>query len=222
MFTGIIQAVGTLRERRQTGSDAVMTIDSADLDLSSAHIGDSIAVSGVCLTAVSIGDRCFSADLSAETLARTILGDLSAGQKVNLEPALRLQDRLGGHLMSGHVDGVGIVSAREDTGHTTELRIRPPDELARYIADKGSVAIDGVSLTVNTVDDQEFTLTIIPQTLSHTTLGDCRPGQRVNLEVDLIARYLERIVLGTGTKTAVPTGTAEVLKEHGFMDKGKN
>lgn len=222
MFTGIIQAVGTLRELRHTGSGAVMTIGSADLDLSGARIGDSIAVSGVCLTAVSFGDQCFSADLSAETLTRTILGDLSTGQQVNLELALRLQDRLGGHLTSGHVDGVAIVSAREDTGQTTELRIRPPGELAHYIADKGSVAIDGVSLTVNAVDDQEFVLTIIPQTLSHTTLGGCHPGQRVNLEVDLIARYLERIVFGVGAKAAVPTVTADVLKKYGFMDKGKN
>ncbi|HEC11681.1 MAG TPA: riboflavin synthase [Acidiferrobacteraceae bacterium] len=222
MFTGIIQAVGTLKDLHHTGNDAVMTLDSADLDLSGARIGDSIAVSGVCLTAVSLGDQRFSADLSAETLGRTILGDLSTGQQVNLELALRLQDRLGGHLISGHVDGVGIVSAREDAGQTTELRIRPPGELAHYIAGKGSVAIDGVSLTVNAVDDQEFTLTIIPQTLSHTTLGDYRPGQRVNLEVDLIARYLERIVLGAGNKTTVPAVAADVLKEHGFMDKGKN
>ncbi len=192
MFTGIIQAVGRIATREPRGADARLIIDASTLDLDDVVIGDSIAVGGVCLTAVALDGARFAADVSAETLARTTLGQLGSGDPVNLEKALRLADRLGGHLVSGHVDGVGQVVGVDD-GTSQRWTFRAPAALSRYIAVKGSICIDGVSLTVNAVDGDSFGVTLIPHTLGATTFGARRAGDAVNVEVDLIARYIERL-----------------------------
>jgi riboflavin synthase len=194
MFTGIIAARGKVVATIPRAADRRLQIAAADLD--DVKTGASIAVSGVCLTAVELTGDGFWADVSGETLARTVLGDLAAGDPVNLEKALRLADRLGGHLVSGHVDGVGVVTRFYQDGRSWRLTIRAPNNLARYIAEKGSICVDGVSLTVNGVDDASFDLNIIPHTLGVTTIGEYFVGRRVNLEVDIVARYLERLLAG--------------------------
>lgn len=193
MFTGIIMAVGTLTGVEETGGDRRLRIDADDLDMSGIHAGDSICVNGVCLTVTDMDRRCFAADVSAETLSCTTLGGLATGTKVNLEPALRAGDRLGGHLVSGHTDGVGTVLALERDARSLRCRIRVPADLARYLCRKGSVCVDGVSLTVNDAEGSEFGVNIIPHTLSATIIGGYTEGTSVNLEVDVIARYLERL-----------------------------
>lgn len=219
MFTGIITAVGTVAVIQQRGSDVRLRIATGKLDLSDVQLGDSIAVSGVCLTAVELPGNGFWADASCETLERTILGEAAPYMKVNLEKALTLTTRIGGHLVSGHVDGIGAVTTWRPDGRSWRLRIQAPDGLARYIAEKGSICVDGVSLTVNRVDGAAFELNVIPQTLEETSLADFKIGRRVNLEVDLIARYLERLLLGE--RAAQPGGgglTAALLREHGFWN----
>jgi riboflavin synthase len=193
MFTGIVQAVGTVAEITPAEAGCRMRIDCPDLEPERWSEGDSVAVAGCCLTALAIDERGFSADLSAETLARTSLGGRAAGDPVNLEPALAVGDRLGGHLVSGHVDGLAEVVSIEPAGDSRIFRFRVPETLARFIAEKGSVTLDGVSLTVNGVDGQYFDVNLIPHTLAVTTLGRLDAGDRVNLEVDLLARYLERL-----------------------------
>lgn len=217
MFTGIIQAVGAIRRRESRGDDMRMVIATGGLDLSRANIGDSIAVNGVCLTAVALGADSFDADVSGETLARSTLGSLREGDRVNLEPALTLGTPLGGHLVSGHVDGIGEVVERRPDGRSERFYLRAPDKLARYIAEKGSICVDGVSLTVNGVDGSVFDLNIVPHTLTATTIGDFRPGRKVNLEVDLIARYLERLMLGDQAAQGSEGLTLDVLRQHGFI-----
>jgi riboflavin synthase len=184
-------------------------------------LGDSIAVSGVCLTVVKLNGSGFVADVSGETLRRTILGRLAVNDAVNLEKALTLETRLGGHLVSGHVDGIGTVSARSADSRSVQFTIRAPDELARYIAAKGSITVDGVSLTVNTVNGAEFTLNIVPHTLDETTLNEYRPGRELNLEVDLVARYLERLLQGAAAaRSGSGQGLSrETLESHGFIGK---
>ena len=194
MFTGIVQDVGRIRTLEALGGDTRLTVGVERLELARTAIGDSIAVAGVCLTVVALEPGAFSADVSRETLALTTIGDWRVGQRVNLEPALRAGDALGGHLMSGHVDGVAEVCARQDEARSQRFRIRLPQPLARFIARKGSVGLDGVSLTVNAVEQQEFEVNLIPHTLAATTLGALAVGERVNLEVDLIARYTERLL----------------------------
>ncbi|NCT66759.1 MAG: riboflavin synthase [Rhodanobacteraceae bacterium] len=202
MFTGIIQAVGRIVSREARGTDARLVIDAGTLGLADVAPGDSIAVAGVCLTAVELDGTRFAADVSAETLRLTTLGALAAGDPVNLEKALRLADRLGGHLVSGHVDGVGAVAAVDDDGASQRWTFRAPAALMRYIAVKGSVCVDGTSLTVNTVDGDTFGVTLIPHTLAMTTFGARAPGDAVNLEVDLVARYVERLQSATIPKPA--------------------
>jgi riboflavin synthase, alpha subunit len=192
MFTGIIQAVGMIQRLEPYGGDARLDLDTGKLPLDGVALGDSIAVNGVCLTAVALTERGFAADVSRETLTLTTLGTLKPGARVNLERALTLATPLGGHLVSGHVDGVGTVVACQEDARSWRLRIQAPDALARYIAPKGSICVDGTSLTVNRVEGAVFELNIVPHTLQETIIGDYRPGTRVNLEVDLIARYLER------------------------------
>ena len=194
MFTGIVQSVGRISALHSRGEDRRLVIDTAGLDLANAGLGDSIAVSGVCLTAVSLDDGRFAADVSNETLACTTLGSLAAGARVNLEKALTASTPLGGHLVSGHVDGVGEVLERGDDARSVRMRLRAPSTLSRYVARKGSICIDGVSLTVNEVDGDVFGINLVPHTLEHTTLGEFAAGRRVNLEVDLVARYLERLL----------------------------
>lgn len=193
MFTGIIQAVGRIATRELHGADARVVIDAATLDLGDVAIGDSIAVGGACLTVVALDGSRFATDVSAETLVRTTLGQLGNGDPVNLEKALRLVDRLGGHLVSGHVDGIGHVVAVHDDGASQRWIFSAPATLSRYIAVKGSICVDGTSLTVNEADGDTFGVTLIPHTLGVTTFSARGVGDAVNLEVDLIARYVERL-----------------------------
>jgi riboflavin synthase len=221
MFTGIIQAVGSIAALENRGGDMRIGIATGKLPMEDVSLGDSIAVSGVCLTVVELSGSGFVADVSGETLRRTTLGRLAVNTAVNLEKALTLQTRLGGHLVSGHVDGIGTVSARSEDSRSVQFTIRAPDELARYIAAKGSICVDGISLTVNTVDGAGFSLNIVPHTLDETTLKAYRPGREVNLEVDLVARYLERLL--QGEEAARPGSgqglTRETLESHGFIGK---
>ena len=197
MFTGIIQSIGLIHEYDARGADARLVIRGGGLDFSDVAVGDSIAVNGVCLTAVALTADSFMVDVSAETL-RCTAGFLP-GAEVNLEKALRLADRLGGHLVSGHVDGVGTVHGFVPVGESHLLEIDAPTDLARYIIRKGSITVNGVSLTVNAVDGVRFALNLIPHTLQMTTLKHLQAGSRVNLEVDMIARYVERLSLFTQT-----------------------
>lgn len=197
MFTGIIQAIGQFHEIESRGSDARMTIAVGDLDMSDVQQGDSIAVNGVCLTVVAFTSSSFTVDVSAETL-RCTSGFISNAE-ANLEKAMRPMDRLGGHIVSGHVDGVGTVALFQAVGESHLLEIDAPASLARYIATKGSITVNGVSLTVNKVADVRFSINLIPHTLEKTTLKHLVPGSRVNLEIDMVARYVERLTQFTQT-----------------------
>ena len=193
MFTGIVETTGQIARIEPRGGDVRLVIDAGALGLDDVAIGDSIAVSGVCLTAIEIDGNTFAVDVSTETLSRTSLGALGVGARVNLEKALRLSDRLGGHLVSGHVDGLARVVSIEADARSQRWTFELPPELARYAAPKGSIAIDGVSLTVNEVDGARFGVNLIPHTIDVTTLGDRRAGDAVNIEVDMIMRYVERL-----------------------------
>jgi riboflavin synthase len=212
MFTGIIQAVGKIAALERRGGDARLRVDTGKLDLSDVKHGDSIAVSGVCLTAVELSAKSFSADVSGETLARTTLGGLKPGDAVNLEKALTPTTRLGGHLVSGHVDGVGTVHERVQDARSVRFRIEAPAALAKYIAEKGSVCVDGVSLTVNAVRDDKFEVNVIPHTLAVTVIGEYERGTAVNIEVDMLARYLERLLRGP-TEGGIDL---DLLRTHGY------
>lgn len=218
MFTGIIQSVGSVAAMESRGGDMRLHVHAGKLPMEDVAPGDSICTNGVCLTAVELPGDGFWADVSTETLDFTTLGDLHPGSPVNLEKALTPASRLGGHIVSGHVDGVGEVVNIAGDGRSVRFVLRAPDELARYIAHKGSITVDGTSLTVNAVNGAEFDLNIIPQTLQETIFGSYRPGSRVNLEVDVIARYLERLVLGDAAADPRARGLSiETLAEHGFV-----
>jgi riboflavin synthase len=191
MFTGIIQSVGRIHHYEARGGDARMVIEGGGLDFSDVRMGDSIAVNGVCLTAVALTPSTFTVDVSAETLRCT--EGFAPGAEVNLEKAMRPIDRLGGHIVSGHVDGVGTVARFQPVGESHLLEIDAPANLARYIAAKGSITVQGVSLTVNMVEGVRFSINLIPHTLAMTTLKHLKPGSRVNLEIDMVARYVERL-----------------------------
>ena len=197
MFTGIIAAVGCIEQATPLTGDVRFVIDAGTLGLSDVAIGDSIAVNGCCLTAIDIAGERFTVDVSQETLRCTT--GLAVNADVNLEKALRLADRLGGHLVTGHVDGVGEVVRFAQVGESWLLRVRAPDDIAKYIARKGSITINGVSLTVNAVEGREFEVNLIPHTLEVTTLKHLKAGGKINLEVDLIARYVERMMLSVTT-----------------------
>ena len=214
MFTGIVQAIGKISALERRSGDARLRVNTGTLDLSDVKLGDSIAVSGVCLTVIELAAKDFAADVSGETLACTTLGGLKPGAAVNLEKALLPTTRLGGHMVSGHVDGVGKVLDRRQDARSVRFRIAVPRELGKYIAEKGSVCINGVSLTVNAVRDAEFEVNIVPHTLAATTLGELAAGDAVNIEVDLLARYLERLLRGQDTAAGV---TPELLARHGFV-----
>lgn len=194
MFTGLVQAVGTILRIESCGDDARLLVAGGELDLGSLGIGASVSVNGACLTAAVLHDDGFWADVSGETLSCTTLGELHAGSRVNLETSLTPTTALGGHLVTGHVDGVGTVHERRDDGRSQRFRIAAPGDLARYIAAKGSICVDGTSLTVNAVDGPQFEVNIVPHTLDATIMGEYEVGRRVNLEVDIIARYLERLM----------------------------
>ena len=198
MFTGIVQDIGEVVTLEQRAGDARLRVRVGALDLTRQRLGDSIAVAGVCLTVAAIEADMFEADVSRETLALTTLGQLRVGSRVNLEPALRAADPLGGHLVIGHVDGLAELRARRGDARSVRMHWRVPQALARYVARKGSVALNGVSLTVNAIDGEDFEVNLIPHTLAVTTLGALEVGERVNFEVDLIARYTERLLAGRG------------------------
>jgi riboflavin synthase len=218
MFTGIIQSIGSILDLKQKGGDVELSVHTGKLEMQDVGLGDSIAVNGVCLTAIKLGENSFSADVSRETLSLTSLGGLTKGSPVNLEKALTLETRLGGHLVSGHVDGLAAVVSRHGDGRSERFRIQAPDELAKYIAEKGSITIDGVSLTVNKVDGAAFELNIVPHTLVETIIGNYQTGTKVNLEVDVVARYLERLLQGdNAAKGSKKEGISqEFLAKHGF------
>jgi len=211
MFTGIIKAKGTIVAMDKRGGDVRLSVRSDGLPWSDYEVGESIAVNGVCLTAVALREDGFDTDVSVETLDVTALGGLTAGSAVNLEPAISLGERLGGHLVSGHVDCTGKVISRAADARSIRLTIEIPKEYARYVAKKGSVCIDGVSLTVNEVSGTTFDLNIIPHTSEVTIINDYAAGTVVNVEVDLLARYLERLLDKDGDGISL-----EFLKAHGY------
>ncbi len=218
MFTGIIQSVGQVAALESRGGDVRITLDVGTLAMDDVKPGDSIAVNGVCLTAVALTAKGFAADVSRESLGLTTLGSSGPGSRVNLEKALTLGTSLGGHLVSGHVDGLGRVMERRSDARSVRFTIEAPAELARYIAPKGSICVDGASLTVNQVDGCRLGLNIIPHTVQETIIGEYRAGSRVNLEVDLIARYLERLLLGDKAAQGSGSGLSEdFLARHGFL-----
>ncbi|MES9863677.1 MAG: riboflavin synthase [Candidatus Thiodiazotropha sp. LLP2] len=218
MFTGIVEAIGQLASMEARGGDLRLTINSGELDLNDVALGDSIASNGICLTVVELTGKGFKADVSRETLGLTTLHKLQPGSPLNLEKALTLNTRLGGHLVSGHVDGVGQILERSDDARSIRFKVVAPTELARYIALKGSICVDGVSLTVNDVNGAQFELNLVPHTLQETIMDGYRAGTEVNLEVDLIARYLERLMLGDQAATITGSGVTEaLLKEKGFF-----
>jgi riboflavin synthase len=212
MFTGIIKAKGTVSRVEPRGGDVRLTVTSPDLDWSDFDIGESISVNGVCLTAVGFVDDGFVTDVSTETLDVTALDNVGEGSAVNIEPAVSLGERLGGHLVSGHVDCIGRIAGRDEDARSVRLKIEVPGEYRRYVAKKGSVCVDGVSLTVNEVSSDGFEVNIIPHTADVTIIGEYRNGTRVNIEVDLVARYLERL-LSAGDDAGI---TREFLKAHGY------
>lgn len=226
MFTGIVQAQGTVARVEPRGGDLSLLINAGQLDMQAVQTGDSIATNGVCLTVTEHNAQQFRADVSRETLAHTTLGSWTSGRRVNLEKALLLSSSLDGHLVSGHVDGCGTVLERRDDARSLRLRLAAPPELARYIACKGSICVDGVSLTVNAVVGHEFELNIVPHTARATIIQDYQPGVTVNLEVDVIARYLERLLqaglvpAGGGHDATAGQGQVSMalLAEHGFLN----
>ncbi len=193
MFTGLVQGVGSVAGIERSSDGARITIATALVP--ELNAGDSIAINGVCLTAVTLAGDSFAADAMNETLARSSLGDLAPGSSVNLELPLRATDRLGGHVVQGHVDGVGEVLEQHDDGFARRIRFGAPAEVLRYVVEKGSIAVDGVSLTVTAVDERSFTVSLIPETLQRTNLGQLRLGSRVNLEVDVLAKYVEKLMV---------------------------
>lgn len=217
MFTGIIESLGEIESIEDKGGDARFWIKTGKMDMHDVKLGDSIAMNGVCLTAIELRDDAYCADVSGETLSLTSLKQLSEGSKVNLEKALTLQTRLGGHMVSGHVDGLGKVQQRYDDGRSVRFIIEAPTSLAKYIAVKGSITVDGVSLTVNKLDGCQFELNIVPHTLQETIMDSYKPGSEVNLEVDLIARYLERLMLGDRAAEPGAKITEALLAENGFI-----
>ncbi len=217
MFTGIIAAIGKITNIERKGGDCLLTINTGKLPFTNVQLGDSIAVNGVCLTAIELGKQHFCADVSNETLSRTSLQTARVGTSVNLELALTPTTRLGGHIVSGHVDGLGHLLSLTPDARSVRMEFKAPDELAKYIAEKGSITINGISLTVNNVNGAQFSVNIVPHTLRETTLSEIKPGDFVNLEVDLLARHLERLLLGE--KAAMPQSsiTEELLRTSGFM-----
>ncbi len=216
MFTGIIEAIGRIKKIEPVSGDIRLHVDVGSLDMSDVQLGDSIAVNGVCLTAIKFNDDYFAADVSNETIKLTSLNSLDVGSDVNLEKALLPTTRLGGHLVSGHVDGLGEVLSIKEESRSIQIIIRAPAELKHYIAMKGSVCVDGISLTVNKIDNTDFELNIVPHTQQKTVIKNYQSGTKVNLEVDLIARYLERLLLKD--EQSVNTGvTLEKLAKAGFV-----
>ena len=216
MFTGIIEALGRIKKIEPVGGDMRLHVGAGSLDMSDVQLGDSIAVNGVCLTAIEFDNTHFVADVSNETIRLTSLKDIATGSEVNLEKALLPTTRLGGHLVSGHVDGLGEVLTIKEASRSIQLIIRAPEELKHYIAMKGSICIDGTSLTVNKISNTDFEINIVPHTQQQTIIKNYKPGTKVNLEVDLIARYLERLLMKQDDN-ATSGITLETLAKAGFV-----
>ena len=221
MFTGIIEGLGTIGAIRPAGQGKRMTVE-ADYALDGTEIGDSVAVNGACLTVVKISDSKFEVDLSPETLATSTFAKARQGDRLNLERAMRLSDRIDGHLVLGHVDGIGIIEQREKMGNAIGLTIAVPEALSRYMIHKGSVAVDGISLTINTCKFKSFTVSIIPHTGGLTTIGTKKKGDAVNIETDMIGKYVERFIRGESTHDSQKTTTSrgidmEFLAKSGFL-----
>jgi len=217
MFTGIVEAVGTLTAITPKGEDISVTVSSNSLDMSDVKLGDSIATNGVCLTVIDFNSHSYTADLSLETLQKTGFTDYQAGDKVNLEKAMLPTTRFGGHIVSGHVDGVGEIVERNQVGRSIEFWVAMPAELSKYVAEKGSITVDGISLTVNALGKNAFKLTIVPHTGSETTIADFHVGRKVNLEVDVLARYMEQLLTSQQQNSAPESRlTMEFLQQNGF------
>jgi riboflavin synthase len=216
MFTGIVEAVGTLAALTAKGDDMSIRVNAGALDMRDVKLGDSIATNGVCLTVVAMTSTSYTADLSMETLSKTGFANYRVGDKVNLEKAMLPTTRFGGHIVSGHVDGVGEIIERHSVGRSVEFWVKVPSDIEKYIAQKGSITVDGISLTVNDLRKNAFKLTIVPHTSSETTIDDFQVGRKVNLEVDVMARYLERLI--NAKQDAAPESklTMDFLQKHGF------
>ena len=221
MFTGLIEGLGTIRSFRSAGQGRRLVV-TAEFSLESTRIGDSIAVNGACLTAVAVSGKRFEVDVSPETLRTTTLGSAKIGERVNLERSLRLADRIDGHLVAGHVDGTGVIRDRQPVGNATVVAIGIPQSLSRYLIQKGSVAVDGISLTINGCDDNGFSVTIIPWTARETTIGFKKIGEPVNIETDMIGKYVEKFLAGhrghTARKVKAERGVdMDLLAKTGFL-----
>ncbi len=217
MFTGIVEAVGTLAAITPKGEDISVTVRSGKLNMLDVKLGDSIATNGVCLTVVEFNDNSYTADLSLETLQKTGFAHYQVGDRVNLEKAMLPTTRFGGHIVSGHIDGVGEIIERNSVGRAIEFWVAMPESLSKYVAEKGSITVDGISLTVNGLRKNAFKLTIVPHTGAETTIADFHVGRKVNLEVDVLARYMERL-LTAQTEASAPESriTMEFLQQNGF------
>ncbi|GAB2654449.1 riboflavin synthase [Vibrio panuliri] len=216
MFTGIVEAVGTLTAITPKGEDISVTIESGKLDMRDVKLGDSIATNGVCLTVVAFNEHSYTADLSLETLNKTGFSHYQVGGKVNLEKAMLPTTRFGGHIVSGHVDGVGEIVERNMVGRAIEFWVAMPEEICKYVAEKGSITVDGISLTVNALRKNAFKLTIVPHTGEETTIADFHVGRKVNLEVDVLARYMERLLTSQQSQAPESRITMEFLQQNGF------
>ncbi|MFB9133400.1 riboflavin synthase [Vibrio olivae] len=217
MFTGIIEAVGHLKAITAKGEDITITVDASHLDMSDVQLGDSIATNGVCLTVIDFDDNSYSADLSLETMKKTGFTHYQVGDAVNLEKAMLPTTRFGGHIVSGHVDGVGEIIERHQVGRAIEFWVAVPEEISRYIAEKGSITVDGISLTVNDLRKNAFKLTIVPHTSAETTIDHFHVGRIVNLEVDVLARYMERLLEARQQESQPKSSlTMEFLQQNGF------
>lgn len=219
MFTGIIESVGVVKSIQTISGDVRVTIDAAGLDMSDVKLGDSIATNGVCLTVIDFGDSWYSADVSIESLNRTVLGQWKSGTRVNLEKALLPTTRLGGHIVSGHVDAIAQISLVRKDARSLYFELTCPAHLAKYLSEKGSITVDGISLTINHLRGNVVSLNLVPHTAEKTTIADWKVGTQVNIEVDILARYIERLLLGD--KAAEESGASKLdmsfLMEHGFL-----
>jgi riboflavin synthase len=219
MFTGIIEAVGTLIHNQEVGGDRRLTINTGQLDLADVKLGDSIATNGVCLTVVELPGDGFVADVSQESLAHTRIAELKPGERLNLEKAMRPMDRLGGHIVTGHVDGLGVVRKKEQVARSIVYVIEAPKHLSHYLAAKGSITVDGVSLTVNKSDGAQFWLNIVPHTAEQTLIHQYQEGDQVHLEVDILARYIERMMQTQSAPDEDQGVTRSKLAEYGFLTR---
>lgn len=218
MFTGIIESVGTVQNLQNIGGDVRLTIQTA-LDMSDVHLGDSIATNGICLTVIEFGENWYAADVSRESLNRTTLGSWQLGQRVNVEKAMLPTTRFGGHIVSGHVDGLGEITLVRQDARSIYYEITAPVELAKYLAEKGSITVDGISLTINHLRGNILSLNLIPHTAERTNIGTWKTGVKVNLEVDVLARYIERLMLGDKAAQQQPQSniSMDFLEKNGFL-----